>query len=232
MKIINRISLIVAMALVLIVYSTALFMFADMGNGMLWVGYGCTIFAFLAVAAAMYFCLADPWDPKDMFYQIPVVQVGIGYLAVVMILGAVSGLFAGAGIKVLILLELAIHVIGLILLAIAVLNMHKIVTMQAEKDSKVADMRLMSSQVKELAGMAADAGLASKLNRLAEDIRFSDPMSDEQVAVLDRELYQEIQTLQDMVSDDQTAQALAQVQQLTLKLQERNRQCKIAHGKR
>lgn len=231
MKIVNRISLLVAMALALIVYSAALFMFADLGNAMLWVGYGCTVFAFAVVAVAVFFCLPNPWDPKDMFYQIPVVQVGGGYLIATMILGVVACLFQPGATKVLVLLELICHAVGLILLVISILNMHKIVTMQTDKDNKVADLRLMSSQVKELAGRTADTALAAKLNRLSEDIRFSDPMSDEQVASLDRELYQEIQVLRDMVDSHQTAQALEQVQQLTGQLKERNRQCKIAHGR-
>jgi len=231
MKIVNRISLIVAMALGLIVYSVALFMFADLGNAMMWIGYGCTVFAFAAVAVAVFVCLADPWDPQNMFYQIPVVQVGLGYLAAAMVLGIVACLFGQGGVKVLVLLELAVQVTGLVLLAMSVMNMQKTVAMQTNKDSKVADMRLMSSQVKDLASQTADNGLAAKLNRLSEDIRFSDPMSNDEVAAMDRELYQGIQELKDMVEDGEIAQALAQVQQLTSQLKERNRQCKIAHGK-
>ena len=72
-----------------------------------------------------------------------------------------------------------------------------------------------------LAGAEKDAKTKKALEQLAEKIRFSDPMSNEQLAVLEDKISLAVENLKS--SDDK----MKIIEDLNLLLDERNRKCKI-----
>ena len=72
-----------------------------------------------------------------------------------------------------------------------------------------------------LADTEQDADTKKALEQLAEKIRFSDPMSHEQLAELENKIFIDIASLKN------TSDKTALISEITLLLNERNKKCKI-----
>ncbi len=227
---INRISVLAVLVIVLVIYSVVLFMTADLSKGVLWLGYGFTIISAAVCGVVNWFTLKDPMDAEELYYQIPVSAICAIYVAVAMVLGIVAACLPGTALKGMAIAEMIIHAIFWIVLLMSLMHMRKILQMQGDKADKVANIRLWESRLLAMAQDSKDSALKERIKRLAEDIRFSDPMSNESVEHLDRELYEGICELQEMVESDDTTQAMLQVEKLSVQLKNRNREARIAHS--
>ena len=82
-------------------------------------------------------------------------------------------------------------------------------------------IKQLQTEVELLAGAETDAATKSKLAQLAEKIRYSDPMSDEQVADIEDRITAKIAELKS--STDKTEI----INELNSLLDERNKKCKL-----
>lgn len=231
-KLINRISMLAILVIVLVIYSVILLATADLSKGVLWVGYGFTVVAAAISGAISWFTLKDPMDAEELYYQIPVSAICFGYVALAMVLGIVAACLPVGAWKGMLLVELVIHAIIWIILVLSLLHMRKIVEMQNTKTDKVINIRSWESRLLALSKMTQDGALSDTIRRLAEDVRFSDPMSDASVESMDREFAQGIDELQELVRDDEVPEAMLQSEKMKNLLKERNRQCRMAHSKK
>jgi hypothetical protein len=228
----NRIIVICGFVLVFVVYSVCLLMLADLTKISLWIGYAFTLVAFLLGGAMLWFDKADPLDAKSYIYQVPLSRLCVTYDLITMVLGIILAVLPGKQIKIPFIVELIILAIFVILEVSCILEEKKVTGRMQKTDEKVVDLRLMESRLKTIANNCADAALEEKINLLAEDFHFSDPMSNEEVSGMDRALYGQISELQELIKNGDTMSALVHVQALENSLKERNRLCKISHGER
>ena len=94
-------------------------------------------------------------------------------------------------------------------------------------DVKVFFIKSFQADVEGLVSKASDESVKKELKDLAETIRFSDPMSNPQLVVIENKIEGKISDLSSSVeiSDDKTSKALCnELQQL---FAERNRKCKL-----
>ena len=71
-----------------------------------------------------------------------------------------------------------------------------------------------------------DAQLKKALEKLAEDIRFSDPVSSPATEAAEAQLFDEMRLLKGLVELNQVENSLTQIRKITNLLAERNRLCK------
>jgi hypothetical protein len=229
---INRLSLIAGTILVFVVYSICLFLLADLGRAVFWIGYLFTLAAFALGDVILWFKLVDPFDARSFFYQFPVSRLCFTHDVLAMILGAVFAALPGVQVKIVFIVELILLAAFLIIDVYSLMGVQKAADMQQEKTSKIADFRLMESRLRTIAQNCDAAVLTEKINRLAEDFHFSDPMSNDEVARLDRALYQQISDLQELTEKGRLEEALTCVREMDSSLKTRNRICKTAHSER
>jgi hypothetical protein len=230
-KDINKLALLGGTALVFVVYSTCLLLLSDLGKATLWIGFAFTITAFLLGDIMMLVALKDPMDAKEFVYQSPIMNLAFAHDIIAMLIGMFLAA-ASVSWKIAYMIEIIVLAFFLIADVYTMIATRTLSDMQQETARKSTDIRLMESRLKSIARSCTDTALSGKISRLAEDFRFSDPMSNDSVARLDRELYEGIGELQALVDAHDTGRALSLADELSSRLKTRNAECKIAHSER
>lgn len=92
---------------------------------------------------------------------------------------------------------------------------------------KIFYIRSLASDIDSCINYCDDFVLKTALIQLSEDVKFSDPMSDEQLQSLDDTLQEEIHNLLFLVKDKKVNDANEKVSEISRLLKERNRKCKM-----
>lgn len=200
-------------------------------NGVFWTAYFFALAALVVAGISIYIGLMKSPDVKSKFYGFPIARLGVVYLAVQAVLSLVfMGRSQWTPIRLVVLVSallLAAALVGLIS-AEAVVEEIKVQDVKLKKDTAL--MQALRSQISPLAAQCADAGAAKELQALAEEFRYSDPVSSEALADIEAELSSCVSELQKAVVEGETAVILKLARQTRNVLTERNRLCKLGKG--
>lgn len=165
---------------------------------------------------------------KSKFYGFPIARVGVLYLAVQIVLGLVFMALARVAP-----LWLAL-VLYLALLAAAAVGMIATDSIRDEVERQdtqlkkdVATMRALQSKATALPARCEDATAKAALEKLAEEFRYSDPVSAPALADLETDMAATMEELSAAVTDGDNAAVLALCKKISATLAERNRLCKL-----
>lgn len=189
-----------------------------------WVSYGFTMASFGVVAASIYIAFIKNPDVKSRFYGFPVARIGVLYgvaqLIVSVIVMAVAALIPWWIPVLVYALGMGVAVIGLVG-AEAVVDEIKTQDVKLKKD--VSIMRSLQSKISQIASQTDDAAIKA----LAEEFRYSDPVSNEAIAEAEADIAAAIDALQSAYVDGDQ-EAMAQLcRKASALLAERNRLCKL-----
>ncbi len=184
-----------------------------------WLTYAFTVVVFAAQIPVWKTALGREDTLKSKFLGLPVVHVGVVYLVVqVLILAlfrfvATLPLWSAAAANVVIAALAAVCMIG------ADVGRGEIWRTEERVEKKASYLRSLQADVELLAGRETDPAVRSELVRLAEKIRFSDPMSHAQLAGLEEEIAGKAAQLK---TAEDKGEIMAQLDRL---LDERNKKC-------
>ena len=215
---------IIVMAVVLLAYNFAVFMIPCLKTATFWLSWVFTLLSFAVAGYAIYNSMMRIPDAKSRFYGFPIARIGVIYLIAQIVVG---GIFMALGhilpwwlATVLFTIGLAVAVIGLVS-AEAVVDEIKVQDETLKKS--VSLMRALQSKVGQMATMCEEPAIKA----LAEELRYSDPVSSEAIADAEADLSAAIDALQQAVVEGDSA-AIAQLcRKASLLLAERNRLCKL-----
>lgn len=186
-----------------------------------WIGYAFTVVAFASQIGIWKAAFGKEETLKSKFLGCPVVHIGIVYLVIQIVAFAVF-MFAPT------LPEWSAIVVCAIIIGISAVCMiavdagrSEIERVEAKVQKKVFYIRELQVDIELLAESEPDEDTKTALMQLAEKIRFSDPMSSEQLADLEGRIAQKVTELKT------TADKANLISELNLLLNERNRKCKI-----
>lgn len=219
---------VLSLAVLLVVYNLIVFLIPFHKNSVFWASYGFTLVAFLVTAAAFYIAFFKKTDAKSRFYGFPIAKIGVGYGAVQLVLGlvfmALGKWIPGWAAVLVSAVCLGIALVGLISADAAA----ETVQVQDEKLKKdVSLMRSLSSKLNRLAGQCEDRDTADAVKKLAEEMRYSDPVSSEALAEVEAELSAVVEELQQAVGNGENAAVRQLCRKVTVTLTERNRLCRM-----
>ena len=185
-----------------------------------WVAYIFTVVA-LAAQIVLWKRAFGHKELKSKFLGFPIVHIGIVYLVV-----QIAVLFIFVFAEKLptwsaLVICTAIAAIAAIFMIAADAGRTEIERVEQKIKGKVFYIKNLQVDMEILAGAEKDAKTKKALEQLAEKIRFSDPMSNEQLAVLEDKISLAVENLKS--SDDK----MKIIEDLNLLLDERNRKCKI-----
>ena len=220
--------LILAALLNLIIF--ALFKPGELATGELkrvfWFSYGFLMLAFVLQIAAI---LTGRFESgvESVFFGFPLVSVSLFYFIITAVLSLAFMILVSVGVAVPFMLMFVLEclVLGLYAIAFIISLSHKNVVVEIDKNIKknVFAIRTLVTDVECLAEAVEDSALKAKLNRLAEDIRYSDPMTNETVAELDLQMKDAIAELEVFVSEQDYSAAEAKIRQAQLIMSKRNK---------
>ena len=222
----------VVLGVVLVVYNVLAFALPFPKTAVFAVSYLFTMIAILAQIYVIRTAFYRGEGVKSKFYGFPIAKLGVIYLAVQLIAGLV---FMALGLIVPVWLPLALYVV---LLGIAAAGFvaadaarDEVVRQEVKLEKDVSRMREFQAKGRALVALNQVSEAARPLEKLAEDLRFSDPVSSEALTEIEDQLAECLAQLQEAVSAQKTEQILSVCQEAERILAERNQLCKLNKAK-
>lgn len=189
-----------------------------------WISYGFTLAAFVVVAASVYIAFIKNPDAKSRFYGFPIARIGVVYggaqLIVSLIVMAVAKWTPWWIPTVVYAIAMGATIIGLVSAEAVV---EEIQTQDVKLKDNTTMMRTLQSKISQIASQTDDAAIKA----LAEEFRYSDPVSNDVIADAEADLAAAVDQLQAAFVDGDN-EAMAQLcRKTTALLAERNRLCKL-----
>lgn len=218
----------IGLAVLLVLYILVAFLIPFVHTAAFWVSFVFTLVAFGVVAASIYIAFIKNPDAKSRFYGFPIAKIGAIYALVQLIAGIVfMALAAYVPVWVAILvyaIALGAAVIGLISADAVVEEIH----VQDHKLKKnVSLMRGLQSKVNQMATQCDDSNAAASVKNLAEELRYSDPVSSDALLEIEADLSATVDELQSAIIDGDIAAIRQLCRKASAVLTERNRLCKL-----
>lgn len=220
----NTIRGIIGLGVLLVLYILIAFLIPFVHTATFWASFVFTLVAFAVVATSIYIAFIKNPDAKSRFYGFPIAKIGAIYGLVQLIAGFVFMALAAiipAWVSILVCaIALGVAVIGLVS-AEAVVSEIQIQDEKLKKD--VSLMRSLQSKVNQMAAQSEDAGIKA----LAEEFRYSDPVSNDTIAEAEADLTAAVDELQAAYIDGDSEAVAKLCRKVSALLSERNRLCKL-----
>lgn len=223
-----RIQGLIILAILFVVYTVIAFALPFPKNGVFLLAYLFSVVAFGIQIYVFRISFQRGSDVKSKFYGFPIAKIGVLYLLVQIV---VSLIMMALSILVPIWLALILQAIILAAAGVGVIaadvmrnEIHRQDTV-LRKD--VSSMRGMQSKIRMLAGQCADTEISEDVSRLSEALRYSDPVSSQALAEIEKELESLIDELQKAAMEQDFPAAHELCRKALLTLEERNRLCKL-----
>lgn len=215
---------IIGLGVLLVLYILVAFLIPFAHTAVFWVSFVFTLIAFVVVAASIYIAFIKNPDVKSRFYGFPIAKIGVIYGAVQLLAGILfMALAAIVPVWVAILvyaIALGAAVIGLISAETVVEEIH---IQDAKLKKNVSLMRSLQSKVNQIAAQSENADAKA----LADEFRYSDPVSNAAIADAEADLAAAVDELQSAYVDGDSEAVAKLCRKASALLAERNRLCKL-----
>ena len=217
----------IILAIVLAVFSLIAFAVPFAHTAVFWIAYGCGL---VAVLFQLYiFKISFEGDAKSRFYGFPIARLGIYYLVAQLILSvvemALAGLIPAWPAVIVNALALAVALIGCIT---AETMRDEIVQQDGKLKKNVSAMRELQSMAASMVGQCSDEEMKSIVKKVADELRFSDPVSSDATAELEDEMRSELADIQQAIVEGDKDGVKAFCRKMMGNLTERNRKCSVS----
>lgn len=214
----------IVLAIVLAVFSLIAFAIPFAHTAVFWIAYGFGVLAILFQLYIFKSSFAGNGDAKSRFYGFPIARLGIYYLVAQLILSvvemALAGLIPSWPVIIINVLALAFALIG----CITAETMRDEIVQQDNKLKKnVSAMRELQSLAASMVGQCGDEEMKNAVKKIADELRFSDPVSSDATAELDAEMRSQLADIQQAVVEGDAEGAKALCRKMMGNLAERNR---------
>lgn len=186
-----------------------------------WISYAFTVLAFAAQLIIWKAALGRSESLKSKFLGFPVVHIGIVYLIVQVIALAVFLLIPTLPIWSAVVVCAVVAGVSAVCMIASDVGRSEIERVSAKVQEKTFYIKQLQADVELLAGAETDTAAKLVLTQLAEKIRYSDPMSDEQVSDIEDRIAAKIA---EMKSSTDKVKIINELNSL---LDERNKKCKL-----
>lgn len=219
---------VLVLVLLFVVYTLIVLAVPFAKGGMFWLTYLFTAAAFGVQAYVFKLSFEKEVGAKSKFYGFPIARVGVLYLAVQLVLGLVfMALAAVAPVWLALVLYLALLVAAAVGVIATDSIRDEVERQDAQLKKDVATMRALQSKAAALPARCEDTMAKAALEKLAEEFRYSDPVSAPALTDLETDMAATMEELSAAVTDGDNAAVLALCKKISATLAERNRLCKL-----
>ncbi len=211
------------LAVLLAVFSVIAFVIPFPKNLVFWIAYACGVFAIVFQLYIFKTSFSDA-DARSRFYGFPIARLGAYYLIIQLIFSIVEialSKFLPSWIVIL---------INALILAVALIGCITTETMRdeiARQDGKlkhnVSGMRNLQSLTASMVDQSNDPEMQKLLKKVADEFRYSDPLTSEKTADLEIDMRGQIGDLQQALAEEDSEAAKTLCNRLLQCLKERNR---------
>ena len=218
---------ILTLVILLAVFSVIAFVIPFPKNIVFWIAYLCGMFAIL-LQLYIFKSSFGKEDARSRFYGFPIARLGIYYLVIQLVVSIVEiALSKFLPTWVVILINVVIFAAALIGCITTETMRDEIVRQDGKLKESVFNIRELQSISATLVDQCDDEELKKSLKKLADDFRYSDPLSSDKTKALEAEMQTRISELQQVITDGDTESAKQLCEKLAGSLRERNRVCAV-----
>ena len=216
----------------LAVYSLFVFVITGFEHGAsFWISYGFIFFAIFVMLVSVKSYNSKKKNKNRAFVLIPVKKYATAYVAVQVILSTIIMFVEYSGTEINLLVALLIHITVAALFLIVLFkcfekrDVIEAVANEVEEDTEY--FKLLRVDVKFIAAACKNEEFKPKLEKFAEDVRMSDPVSDKQLRGLEKDLHKKINSIKHHVEKEKYDKVAEELVEAKAILAERNEKCKL-----
>lgn len=218
----------VVLAIILVVFAVISLAVPFVKGGVFWLSF---VFGIIAIAVQLYVlktAFGKDESPISKFYGFPIAKIGFVYMVAQLLLSLV---FMAIGFMCPIWIPVIVYVallggasIGFIA---ADVTRDEIERQDVVLKADTECMQTLRSIVYPLSGQIEDAECSELLKKMAEEFKYSDPVSSDSIKDIEKELTTLVEELQKAVVDGDIEAIRLFSHKISVTLTERNRLCKL-----
>ena len=220
----NNLMSYLALGIVFALFNVIAFVIPTDKTATFWTAYAFSVVAFAVEIPLWKIALGKKDTLKSKFLGIPVIHVGIAYLIIQLIAFAIFMIFPTLPVWLAVVVCAIILAISALCVIAGQVGANEINRVENKIKVKRAFIQLLTIDIEILAESETDAETKSALKKLAEKVRFSDPMSNEVLEGVESRITAKVEEMKTAV-DKKTL-----IGEIEILLIERNNKCKVLKG--
>lgn len=215
--------------IIFLVYTIITFViWGDDKEGGFWLGWCCSLLATVITTAMPYLMVKNGKEVKSILDGFSVYYVTLIYFVAQLILGLVCMIFNDNAIVVLVILEVILHAVYAFFIIGSFMGKNIVSGIEQNQKEKVYFVKSLATDLALVAGKVQDPDLKSKVEKVAEIAKYSDPMSSPNLASLEASISSKVEELKDSVADGKSSDEIIKIlDRIEEKFIERNEKCKL-----
>ena len=210
-----------ALGIVFALFNVIAFVVPTDKTATFWTAYAFSVVAFAVQIPLWKIALGKKDTLKSKFLGIPVIHVGITYLIIQLIAFAVFMIFPTLPVWAAVVVCAVILAISALCVIAGQAGANEINRVEEKIKVKRAFIQFLQTDIEMLAETETDAETKAALKKLAEKVRFSDPMSHEMLGELESRISAKVEEMKTATDKK------ALIEEVATLLTERNKKCKI-----
>lgn len=220
----------IILAITFLTYNIVLFAVCGfVGHGAsFWISYAFMMIAFVVIVGSGYALKSRGVQAKDWFLGYPIIKHCIFYMVIELFL---STLFVALDYFdspwwIALVAQTIVLAVFLILVISCFVAKETIVEVQTKVNDATSFIKLLQVDVEMVAEKVTDTSLKETFLKLAEQVRYSDPMSNENLFELEKQITLQVSNASSCIMLNDNEGALQCCNRATILLTERNKKCK------
>ena len=222
---------IIILVAILVVYHVVIFALPIPKTSVFWVSYLFTLVAIITQIYVIRTAFYHGSNTKSKFYGFPIAKIGVWYLIVQLVAGLI---FMGIGAFIPVWIPLVVYALLLCVVVIGLVAADaardEVERQDAKTEKSTSVMRNLQTKVATIASCAQDKDVSLALQKLAEEFRFSDPVSGPALREIEVLLSDYVEMLAVLVKTGDKENFFEQIQKVKNTLKERNQLCRTKKG--
>ena len=210
-----------ALGIVFALFNVIAFVVPTDKTATFWVAYAFSVVAFAVQIPLWKIALSKKETLKSKFLGIPVIYAGIAYLIIQLIAFVIFMIFPMLPVWLVVVVCSIILAISALCAIAGQVGANEISRVEEKIKVKKAFIHFLQVDIEMLVESETDIETKATLNKLAEMVRFSDPMSHEMLGELESRI---IAKVEDMKNESNKNELAREIEVLLI---ERNKKCKI-----
>ena len=209
------------------VFNLLVFTIFKTHTSVFWLSYAFMTLAFVVQIVSMFLSFMTA-DVETAFFGIPLVSFSIYYLCAALIVGAIFMVFQNAGFTLAMVIQVLILAAFLIIAIISLLARDTVQAIGENVKQNITNHKSILVDIEMLESSCSDPELKQALAKLADTVKYSDPMSTEAVELVEQRIMRKISELRVSMDNNQFTEALKACKDLELLYVERNKKLALS----
>ena len=223
----NRILIGVSFGVLFALYNVLVFTFTSNFTTVFWFVYGFTVLAFILQVISFFVSYGRKTTPNKTFFGIPLTLIGLVYLCIQVAISSIFMIFADMSLKVANIIQIIILAVYIVVCSAALFAKNAVTDIDNTTKEKLLFIKLLENDVIALQERVTEPALITRLESIAELIKYSDPMRHPSLALVEQKITNKIDLLTEKAQDGKMTEVNDLCNEIELLMADRNRKCKI-----